>query len=615
MPRSARHFISSARRHAAAGRLQEAILTCHAARRGHPHHVGCRIMHMRLRIAQWGCNAAVSRLVKMVHEAPNEKEYALLISALRRLGRAAEASEWAREAADRSPTKPLPRYIEGCCYLDLGEYRKAERCFQTAIEMDGQRASFHEYLGVALLRSGRAAGAVTSFVVAARLDPRSSSIQVGLANALLLASNGGGAITCATQAVELDPGSVPARMCLAQALLAEGRTAEGLEQAVTATELDPEDGYAAGVLGLGLQMSGEMSEAVAVCERAIDLEPRQGLAYFSIVRAHRVTSADSEMVDRMHSLSDDPGIDIRSRELLEYALGKAYEDLGSFAKAMGHYENANKLAYLRKFGDAPFEDVENRRAYIWTKQTYGEKFLRRHRLAGTGHELPIFVVGMVRSGTTLVEQILSAHPAVGGAGEQSFWPVNGGRAFNADGRLDPESLRELAKQYVGHLESLCPGKRFVVDKMPGNYLSLGLLHLAFPNARVVHVNRNPRDCCFSIYSTENSVLLPWMHVKANIATNYRNYLDLMDHWRSVLPRDRIFELQYEDLVADPEAVCRKLLAYCGLPWSEACLKPHENPRGVVTPSLWQVRQPIYKTSVERWRNFEPWLQEFLEFNT
>ena len=478
--------------------------------------------------------------------------------------------------------------------------------------MDGQRASFHEYLGVVLIRSGRVAEAVTAFVAAARLDPSSPGIQVRLANALLLHSNGPAAITCATQAVRLDPDAVIARSCLAQALLSEGRTSEGLEEARTAAQLDPEDGYTAAVLGLGLQMSGDMSEALAVCERAIDLEPRQGLAYYSLIRARRVTDQDLGLVERMHSLASDPAIDHRARELLQYSLGKAHEDLGSFGEAMDHYDRANTLAYSRKFGDAIFSEAESSMPYRFGKGKYGETFLRRNRSVGLTQELPIFVVGMIRSGTTLVEQILSAHPDVGGAGEQAFWAVNGARAFTSDGALDPDSLRELANLYVRQLEGIAPNNRFVVDKLPGNFEWLGLLHLAFPTAPIVHVMRDPRDCCFSIYATENSVLLPWAHVKANIAANYRRYVELMAHWRRVLPRGRVFELRYEELVAQPEAVCRELIAYCRLPWSDSCLKPHENRRGVVTPSLWQVRQPIYQTSVQRWRNFEPWLAEFLD---
>jgi len=151
-----------------------------------------------------------------------------------------------------------------------------------------------------------------------------------------------------------------------------------------------------------------------------------------------------------------------------------------------------------------------------------------------------------------------------------------------------------------------------VDKMPGNYSHLGLIHVGLPNAKIVHVRRNPIDTCLSIWTTPNSAHIAWGNDKRAIVFAYREYLRIMEHWRETLPSDRLLEIDYEDLVSNPADVTQKMLAFCGLEWEDACLHPEDNSRAVATPSDWQVRQPINRNSIDRWRKFEPWLDEFLE---
>ena len=169
---------------------------------------------------------------------------------------------------------------------------------------------------------------------------------------------------------------------------------------------------------------------------------------------------------------------------------------------------------------------------------------------------------------------------------------------------------QLGKEYVSELTKAGPGALRITDKMPGNYMFAGLIHLAVPNARIIHVRRSPIDTCLSIWATPNHMPHEGGNNKQDIVFVYREYLRLMDHWRSVLPPDRLFEVDYEDLVADREAVTRSMLSFCGLEWDEACLYPERNQRSVLTPSAWQVRQPVYRTSIERWRRFESCLGDF-----
>jgi hypothetical protein len=225
---------------------------------------------------------------------------------------------------------------------------------------------------------------------------------------------------------------------------------------------------------------------------------------------------------------------------------------------------------------------------------------------------PILITGTMRSGTTLMEQILSSHPDVVGCGELGFWGFQAGPIYYQDQVVPKdEDMRVIAEDYVEFLRAAAHGDcRFAIDKQPHNYEHIGLIHMAFPNAPIIYMKRNAVDTCVSIYLTPNSMPAPFACDKGNIAFVYEQHMKLMDHWRAVLPPGRIFEVKYEELVADREPILRRLLEYCGLEWSDACLDHEKNDRVVNTPSYWQVRQPVYKTSIDRWKRYEPWLGEF-----
>jgi hypothetical protein len=225
----------------------------------------------------------------------------------------------------------------------------------------------------------------------------------------------------------------------------------------------------------------------------------------------------------------------------------------------------------------------------------------------------VFIVGMPRSGTTLLEQILSSHPAVAPGGELPFWiqRLDDSNA-SAIGRAEAGGLTEAAEEYLRLLRQIGPHALRVTDKAPFNFEFLGQLRLALPNARIIHCLRRPIDTGLSIFFTNFTQEQRYAWDQGDIVFQYRQYERLMDHWRRVLRPERFTEVQYETLVADREAETRRLIAFCGLDWDEACLAPERNDRKVQTSSLWQARQPVYKTSVERWRRYEPWLGELRE---
>ena len=223
---------------------------------------------------------------------------------------------------------------------------------------------------------------------------------------------------------------------------------------------------------------------------------------------------------------------------------------------------------------------------------------------------------MMRSGTTLVEQILSSHSQIGASGENRFWPLNRPALFGSSGRtLKPSDLPGFGRRYVEALRKVVPSDKHVTDKMPANYEMLGAIHVALPNARIIHMKRNPVDTCISIYATPNRVPIDYAYDRENIVFAYEQYLRLMEHWRTVLPANRFLEVNYEDIVQDRETQARKMLDLIGLDWDEALMHHEQNQRNVITPSLWQVRQPIYTSSVERWRRYEPWLGAFKKLMT
>jgi hypothetical protein len=228
-------------------------------------------------------------------------------------------------------------------------------------------------------------------------------------------------------------------------------------------------------------------------------------------------------------------------------------------------------------------------------------------------DLPVFIFGMPRSGTTLVEQILSSHPAVAAGDELPFWNehTSGDQASRLDA-LDAGALAQAAEAYRALLRGIGLRARRVTDKAPGNFERLGLLHLALSGARFIHCRRHPVDTCLSIYFESFGAVEGYASNRGDLAFAYRQYERLMEHWRGVLPPDRFTEVRYETLVADREAETRRLVEFCGLDWDDACLASERNARVVKTASMWQVRQPVYATSVDQWRRNESWLGDLRE---
>jgi hypothetical protein len=300
----------------------------------------------------------------------------------------------------------------------------------------------------------------------------------------------------------------------------------------------------------------------------------------------------------------------RKEITLRYALGKYFNDVGDFEQAFCNYRRANELGRDcgRKY-DAQREEL----AGELMSRVYDHEWVNRGRAGANRSTRPVFIVGMPRSGTSLAEQIVASHRSAHGAGELPFWR-NASMAHDMallKGEDGDAVLAGLADAYLARLNGFSTEALRVVDKMPGNFLNLGLIFAAFPNARIIHMQRNPVDTCLSIFFQHFNATHSYAHDLGDLAHYYTEYFHLMGHWRSVLPKHAILDVPYEGLVDDQEGWSRKMISFLGLPWDERCLDFHECARTVSTASNWQVRQKMNKGSVERWRNYAAYVGPLL----
>ncbi len=294
-----------------------------------------------------------------------------------------------------------------------------------------------------------------------------------------------------------------------------------------------------------------------------------------------------------------------------FSLAKCLNDTGNYEEAMREYDRANELMHKTMLQGRPNDRTISKKIYEHAAAVYTPEFFAKYRSLGSESEVPIFIVGMIRSGTTLIEQILSSHPKVAPGGEIDFWSNVNVEVLGPSARIpDPEGLKRVQARYLKLLNKLALGSPRVTDKMPANYGSLGMIHLAFPTAKILHCKRDPIDTVLSIYMTPNSVPVNFGYVRENIVFAYKEYQRLMELYRKVIPEQSMLEVSYEDVVLDQENQTRAIMEFLGLEWDDACLHPEENQRAINTPTLWQARQPVYKTAVKKWKNYEPWLGSF-----
>jgi tetratricopeptide (TPR) repeat protein len=531
-----------------------------------------------------------------------------------RAGRPADAIAPLRDAALLQPSNAAILHDLGLACLEVGYIPDAVAALQRAVANDPRYADAYFRLGIAFEKLGNISGAITAYDRATKLEPSLTEAWFRAGSLCYTLGNRGGAIGCFRRAADAGGRTSFGRLGKARALLTEDRNQEA-EQALRETLVaDPMNAMAYELLGNLLAEFGRFDEARACFERAIAIAPLLAGSYYDLVRCRAVTSHDNGLFQEMQAALDTPGLEVGQRLRLHLAIGKAAEDLGDYALAMQHFDAADTVRRsCASFDSAAFSIEIDRLSARCTPE-----WTARASELGSLDATPVLIIGMPRTGTTLVEQIVSMHPEVGAGGELHFWNQRGAEwhkssiganepPFVPTGNLLSEFLAKAAADYLGVLRAIAPKAARVTDKMPFNFLWAGLIHLAFPRALIIHCRRAAIDTALSIHQTHFHPTLAFPTGGAELVAYFRSYQRLSDRWRSVLPADRFIEVDYEDLTRAPEPVIRRIIAACGLEWHDACLRPESNPRAVKTPSKWQARQPIYRTSVARWRRYESWL--------
>jgi len=520
-----------------------------------------------------------------------------------RAGRPADAVGPLRQAAAMQPGNAAILHDLGLACLESGHVGEAIAALQAAIGVNPRYADAHLRLGIAL----EAAGAPEAALGAYR---RATDVLPGLADARyragdLLASLGRmeEATLAYRRAAASAPKTLLGRIAAAKAKLAENRDDEAEKMLRQALALDRENAVALELLGNILADSGRFEEARALFLRAIGRDRLRAGCFYDVARCRRIGPQDAALIGQMRDAAAMAGLEPAQRARVHLALGKAADDLGNPEDAMRHFDAAETLRNgLVRFDPAVFEARVDRIVACFTDDFCARADTR----PGSA---PILIVGLPRSGTTLVEQIFSAHPAVQAGGELPFWNERG-RDWQEGGGAAPDAafLAEAASAYLLMAQSLARGAR-LTDKNPLNFQWAGMIHAALPQAVIVHCRRAPIDTALSIHQTHFSPRMYFPTGGEALVRYVRAYQRLMAHWRRVLPADRFVEIDYEALTAEPETVIRRMISACGLAWNDACLRPEDNARVVKTPSKWQARQAIYRSSAGRWRAYEPWLGE------
>ncbi|MFZ1007469.1 MAG: sulfotransferase [Candidatus Sulfotelmatobacter sp.] len=532
-----------------------------------------------------------------------------LATQLLRSGRPADAIAPLRDAALLEPFNSTIQHDLGLACLEVGRVPDAIAALQRSVASNPRYADAYFRLGIAFEKLGNIREAIAAYDRATQLLPSLTEAWFRAGAMVYILGHLDEAIGCFRRADAAGGRTNFGRLGKARALLIEDRNQEA-EQVLRETLVaDPRNALAYELLGNLLSEFGRFDEARACFERAIAISPLLAGDYYDLVRCRPITRGDNGLLQEMQSAVATPGLEVGQRQRVHLAIGKAAEDLGDHGLAMQHFDAADAVRRgASQFDSVAFSILIDRLIALGTPE-----FIARAFELGSSDATPVLILGMPRSGTTLVEQIVSMHPEVGAGGELNFWNQRGAEWHRslAVGNEKPvvatEFLAKAGADYLGVLRKIAPKAARVTDKMPFNFLWAGLIHVAFPRATIIHCRRAAIDTALSIHQTHFHPILAFPTGGAELVAYFRNYQRLVDHWRNVLPADRFIEVDYEELTSAPEPMIRRIIAACGLAWNDACLRPESNPQAVKTPSKWQTRQPIYRTSVERWRRYEPWL--------
>jgi tetratricopeptide (TPR) repeat protein len=590
----------------ALGRAREAVPLYQQALRGNPGLVEAQnnLGNAFLELGQYEDAVGCYRLALKI--TPNDAQlHCNLGNALRQLGPLDEAIASTQRALAQDPGLSVAHNNLGLALTALGQREQAVTSYRQALTLNPRYLEAVNNLGNVLSDLGERREAVAVFRRAIELDPARAESHCNLGNVLFEFRRFAEAVASFRRALALQPDYALGHLGLGAALRMQGHAADAEASCQAVLAIDPASAAALSLLGELRADRGQFSEAEELFQRAIAIDPDFAFAYFSIATNRKMTRDDTAWLKGTEALLA-KRLPLRHEISLRYALGKYFDDVKQFDAAFASYRQANELTrrYGSRYDRAGLTERVDR-----IIKSFDAAQIRQCQSRGNASERPVFIVGMPRSGTTLTEQILASHPAVFGAGELTFWQtaLTAYEAAELKGGEGATLIPGMARDYLERLTALSADAQRVIDKMPLNFMNVGLISAAFPQARIIHLKRHPIDTGLSIYFQYFSHLHPYANDLDNLVHYYGEYARITDHWRAVLPATTLLEVPYEALIEDQEGWTRRMLDFIGLPWDAKCLDFHQTDRVVITLSKWQVRQKIHASSAGRWRNYEKFL--------
>lgn len=571
-------------------------------------------------LSQGEVSVAIEHFSKAIEaDGRNADAFSNRSKAQLRLRRFANAEKDARAATTVAPNSASTHNALGAALLARGDFAGAEQAVRRALAITPGNRDAMLNLALSLKGQKKLDDALAIANQAAQMFPDRVE-PISLAAAICLdrrAHEAAGRLV--EQALALDPDNVDTLLVAGRLHTEELRNEKALEFFQRAVAAQPANAEAHNLLGSALRQAGDFDGALKALERSLALNPDNCGAFVDIGETKRFQSdSDPHLLAMREREKSADTLSAEQQMMLHFALGKACDDLNQADAAFAHFNKACSIKRsLISYSEPDALELFKRIERDFTAEV-------AERLSGHGDpsQLPIFIMGMPRSGTTLIEQILSSHPMVRGGGELAEVRetlsdlrarVDGQRAYpEMLASLKSDDVRQFGQMLVRRLAQRAQGQLRITDKMTSNFFFLGLLHVALPQARIIHIRRNAADTCLSCYSKLFLSGVDYSYDLGELGRYYVAYEKLMNHWRKVLPKDAFLDVRYEDVVADIEGQSQRILSFCGLPWDASVLSFHESSRSIRTASALQVRQPLYHSSVERWKAYAEHLGPLLK---
>jgi tetratricopeptide (TPR) repeat protein len=589
------------------GRVAESVPLYRQALAIQPHYTAAHnnLGNALLQLGEFAPAAAAYRLA-LAESPENADIHCNLGNALRQLGELPEALLESERAIALNPQLSMAHNNLGLLLAQRGQRAEAALSYRRALSLNPAYIEALNNLGNVLRELGESREAVALYRRAIELHPQRAESHCSLGTVLCELQRLEEAAVSFRQALALHADYAQAHLGLATALRMQGRGSEAEASCRQALALEPKNVEALALLGELHADRGRFAEAQQLFHSALAIDPHCASVYCSLATHRKMTTADGDWLRGAEGLLAKQ-LPVGHEISLRYALGKYCDDLQHYDQAFGHYRRANELT--KRYGRV-YDAAKLTRHVDQIMRSCDAAVLRQQHGEACASELPVFILGMPRSGTSLAEQILASHPQVFGAGELRFWNKAFGAFAQAQLKSDDGAtlIAGMARAYLERVTALAGGAPRVVDKMPANFLYVGLIHAALPRARFIHMQRHPIDTCLSIYFQNFFDMGPHANDLGSLAHYYGEYLRITSHWRAVLPATALLEVPYEALIADQHGWTRRMVDFIGLPWDPRCLEFHHTERVVMTASRWQVRQKLNATSVGRWRNYEHYIE-------